>query len=156
MDLPVFYLQPGNLFIDPKPHLVTTVLGSCVAVCLWDARRGFGGMTHSVLPAPLPGDIASLRHTGVSITRLADAMAAHGSAHRDLRAKLFGGASILVSGLGGFAIGPANVRMALASLKRLSIPVVAQDVRGDTGLVIRMDTGCGDVWLRRIAGPAAA
>lgn len=156
MDLPVVYLQPGNLFLDPKPHLVTTVLGSCVAVCLWDMRRGFGGMTHSVLPAPLPGEIASPRHTGISITRLVDAMYSFGSVHADLQAKLFGGASMLVSGNSSFAIGPANVRTALAALKRLDIPVVAQDVRGHAGLVIRMDTGRGHVWLRRIAGPAAA
>jgi len=26
------------------------VLGSCVAVCLWDKRRGVGGMNHFVLP----------------------------------------------------------------------------------------------------------
>ncbi len=29
---------------------VTTILGSCVAVCLWDESHGIGGMNHYLLP----------------------------------------------------------------------------------------------------------
>ena len=45
------YLQPGQLIAAPEPLEISTVLGSCVAVCLWDRRRGQGGANHFLLPS---------------------------------------------------------------------------------------------------------
>lgn len=155
-ELPTVFLQQGRLFFDRRPHLVTTVLGSCVSVCLWDQSKGYGGMTHSVLPVPLPGDTPSPRHTEIAITELVEAMLAEGSRSRDLRAKLFGGASLWPIARVDLSVGAANVRAALAALKHHRIPVMAQQVQGTAGVVIRMDTGQGEVWLRRIASNTAA
>ncbi len=44
------YLHPGNLFAHRTPHIVTTILGSCVAVCLWDPINNIGGINHYMLP----------------------------------------------------------------------------------------------------------
>jgi chemotaxis protein CheD len=155
-ELPNVFLQQGQLFFDPKPHLVTTVLGSCVSVCLWDTQRGYGGMTHSVLPVPLPGDVPSPRHTEIAVAHLVQAMMAQGSRTGDLRAKLFGGASMLPVTRADLAVGAANVRVAVETLRRHRIPVVVQEVQGTSGRVIRMDTGAGEVWMRRIESNDAA
>jgi len=154
-DLPIVHLHPGEMFLDRRPHLVTTLLGSCVAVCLWDSRLAYGGMTHSVLPAPLPGEVPSPRHTRVAVSSLLQAMLDGGSRRGDLRAKLFGGAS-LYSTDGGVAVGAANVRAARAALRHHRIPLLVEEVEGGTGVVIKMDTGRGHVWLRRMAGKEAA
>ena len=45
-----FYLHPGRLLVSTEPAAVTTILGSCVSVCLWDESRGIGGMNHHLLP----------------------------------------------------------------------------------------------------------
>src|SRR6185503_16258878 len=40
------YLAPGRLYASAGPVQVTTILGSCVAVCLWDAHERVGGINH--------------------------------------------------------------------------------------------------------------
>ena len=153
---PTVFLQQGQFFFDRRPHLVTTVLGSCVAVCLWDRSKGYGGMTHSVLPLPLPGDTPSPRHTEIAVSRLIRAMLDEGSEHGDLRAKLFGGASLFPVAKVSQGVGASNVRAAVAALKEHRIPLLAQEVEGKSGMVIRMDTGLGEIWLRRISSTDAA
>ena len=49
-DLIRVYLQPGQLYASGQPSAVTTVLGSCVAICLWDPVVSVGGMNHYLLP----------------------------------------------------------------------------------------------------------
>ena len=44
------YLHPGGLWAEPCAATITTVLGSCVSVCLWDPERALGGINHFVLP----------------------------------------------------------------------------------------------------------
>ena len=44
------YLYPASLFADKEPHIVTTILGSCVAVCLYDSVLNQGGINHYMLP----------------------------------------------------------------------------------------------------------
>jgi chemotaxis protein CheD len=44
------YLHPGQIYTDAHAAYVTTVLGSCVAVCLWDPVARVGGMNHFLLP----------------------------------------------------------------------------------------------------------
>lgn len=149
-NLPTVYLKAGELFVDRRPHLVATVLGSCVAVCLWDAHLGYGGMTHSLLPAPRPGECPSPRHTEVAVARLVQGMLHQGSRRGDLRAKLFGGANLLMPRTSSITVGSANVHAALTALKRHGIPLTAREVDGHSGLVIKMDSGQGEVWVRRI------
>jgi chemotaxis protein CheD len=44
------YLAPGLLYASAGAAQVTTILGSCVAVCLWDSEGRVGGMNHFLLP----------------------------------------------------------------------------------------------------------
>ena len=54
----VVKVAPGAYFATASDVVMVTVLGSCVAACLWDARRRIGGMNHFMLPGP--GDSARL------------------------------------------------------------------------------------------------
>jgi hypothetical protein len=38
-----YYLHTGQVFATDEPYAVTTILGSCVAVCLWDDRSQVAG-----------------------------------------------------------------------------------------------------------------
>jgi chemotaxis receptor (MCP) glutamine deamidase CheD len=46
------FLLPGTLHCSAEHAIIATILGSCVAVCLWDCVRGNGGMNHFLLWAP--------------------------------------------------------------------------------------------------------
>ncbi len=51
------YLHPGEVYVTGEPTRITTILGSCVSVCLFDARAGVAGLNHFLLPrAAIPAD----------------------------------------------------------------------------------------------------
>lgn len=149
------FLEPGAVHCAAEPTLISTILGSCVAVCLHDARLRFGGMNHFVLPRASM-DEPSPRFADVAIERLVNGMLGLGSLRADLRAKVFGGAAVLPLGRAGDTVGTHNVRAALERLRAHGIPVVAQRTGGSRGLMIRLYTDSGDVLVRAsAAGPGA-
>src|SRR5438067_1584935 len=56
------FLLPGQMFASRQPTTVTTILGSCVAVCLWSPRTGGGGMNHYLLPEGASNETNRLRY----------------------------------------------------------------------------------------------
>jgi chemotaxis protein CheD len=151
--LPHVYLLPGTLYCAAQPTLVTTVLGSCVAVCLSDRRRAFSGINHFVLPR-LERAHPSLRYGDFSIDQLVQAMRGLGSAVHDLEAKVFGGAAVLAMASSERNIGIQNADIAIERLQSLRIPVVARRTGGKCGMAIRLFTASGDVLVRRIKSSA--
>jgi len=93
---PIF-LPPGAICCPAEPAVVSTILGSCVAVCLWDGRRQLGGMNHFLLPRCGQSQ-PSPRYGDVAVSRLLAALERLGCRPADLRAKLFGGAAVLPYG----------------------------------------------------------
>jgi chemotaxis protein CheD len=145
---PIVRLKPGEVFFDPKPHRLATLLGSCVAVCLWDEERRMGGMTHSLVPS---GGKDALHATDASIRELIQRMIRAGCRTEAIRAKLFGGFSPL-KGLGvNGGIGAANIDSAVAVLGSYGISIVAREIMGDGGIVIYQDTETGEVTGRLIS-----
>ena len=145
---PTRTLMPGDLVCDRAQQYLGTVLGSCVAVCLWDSQLRFGGMNHFLLPnRPSNGDY-SFKFGDVAVPELIDSMLAQGSRLHHLQAKLFGGAYVLHAGDPAFAVGRRNVEIAVAELIVRRIPIVASRLSGTQGLVIRQCTSCGDVRVR--------
>ena len=90
-----FYLHPGQLFVSSEGHAVTTILGSCVAVCLCDPVAKIGGINHFLLPVFNGDGMASSRFGDVAIQELVRQLLAHGSRLHMLQAKIFGGACVL-------------------------------------------------------------
>jgi chemotaxis protein CheD len=149
---PVF-LSPGEMRCRTDAAVVSTILGSCVAVCLWDKQRRFGGINHYLLPrrgvAP-----PSLRYGDVALFRLSREMESLGCREADLRAKVFGGAAVLPYGSRAETVGAQNVSVALETLRYLGIPVLARRTGGERGLFIRFNTGTGRVLVRELAASA--
>lgn len=143
------YLQPGQLLICHEPTTVTTILGSCVSVCLWDHRKGIGGINHYVLPHGYDGRELSPRCGPIAIARLIESMRALGSSH-GLQAKLFGGAWILAAPQRADHIGALNVQVARDELARAGIPIAAEDVGGNRGRKIVFHTESGIALVRKL------
>ena len=145
------YLFPGMLFAEPGEHEVSTVLGSCIAVCLWDARRRIGGMNHFLLPLWNGEGLASPRYGNVAIGKLLERMRELGCRPAALQAKVFGGGTMVQTGGGLWNIGERNAMVAKDLLEEAGIPVVGRDVGGAQSRRIRFLTATGEVFLKRLA-----
>ncbi len=151
------YLHPGEVCFCAEPSRVETVLGSCVAVTMWDRRRGAASICHAVLPWSNGDGGDPLRYVDSAIGRMLAALDAHGSRRQDIEVKLFGGASM--HGNNRVSVGRQNVEAALATLASQGLKPQAVDTGGAQGRKLRFDTATGEVWLKRISaartGPEA-
>jgi chemotaxis protein CheD len=144
------YLPPGQLVVCADPCAVTTIVGSCVAVCLMDRVARVGGMNHYILPFKARNDDC-LRYGAVAIPRLIDGVLAMGGRRDRLEAKVFGGASV-VGALchDGDHLGSRNVRLARQILSENGIPIIAEDVNGDRGRKVFFQSDEGTAWVRKL------
>jgi chemotaxis protein CheD len=147
----VVYLLPGRVFISREPSIVRMVLGSCVAVCAWDPYAEVGGANHFLLPHTFTTGQPSPRFGNVAIQQLLDQLLASGASRRNLKAKLFGGSCVLQAFQGREEhLGSQNVLAARAQLEGEGIPVVAEDVGGNSGRRVIFQTDDGSAWTRRL------
>ena len=145
------YLHPGRIFASPEPCTVRMILGSCVAVCLWDPRQAIGGANHFLLPYHVGECQDSLRFGNVAILRLIEKLLALGCAKQSLKAKLFGGSCVLEAFQKNAAnLGTNNVLVARKLLAEEGIAVVAEDVGGHRGRRLVFQTDDGGAWVRRL------
>ncbi len=142
------YLHPGQAFIAAEPAELTTVLGSCVAVCLFDPAAAVGGMNHYLLPLEVHSE-KSLRYGGQAMEHLLAGVLGAGGLRDRLQAKVFGGASV-IDAFRHRNLGADNVELALRFLERAGIPVLERDVgeRGGRKLVFHTDSGVA--WVKRL------
>lgn len=156
-DVPVngreqIYLQPGQLHAAARPTTITTILASCVAVCLYDVSRGYGGMNHFLLPNAIESDSIPARYGALATRLLIERLCNLGSRPADLEAKVFGGASVLyvLARPGRPSLGDENAQCAFRVLSEARIRVVASDVGGSRSrkLVFRTEDGTAAIkWL---------
>jgi chemotaxis protein CheD len=108
----------------------STVLGSCVAVCLCDPLAGAGGMNHFLLPGePKNRQARDVERYGVHLMEvLINDLMKLGATRDRMQAKVFGGANI-VRGLGN--IGAHNAEFARHYLRHEGIRIVAEDLGGE-------------------------
>lgn len=144
------FLYPAALFASKKPYQVSTILGSCVAVCLWDPILKFGGINHYMLPLWNGQGLASPRYGNIAIEKLIDKMVAIGSTKKKLRAKVFGGAEVITTSINQFHIGERNIAIAREILENEKIPIVSSSVGGKRGRKIVYITKTGEVLQRYI------
>ena len=124
-------VQGEHAVVTEPGVVITTLLGSCVAVCLHDAVARVGGMNHFLLGEPgvdqqlAPSD---LQRYGIhAMELLINAMMQAGSTRRNLRAHIYGGANI-IAGLGN--IGSSNARFARRFIETEGIAIGHVDVGG--------------------------
>ncbi|WP_224360935.1 GAF domain-containing protein [Hyalangium versicolor] len=144
------YLEPGGLVAAARPTEVTTILGSCVAVCLWDEQLHVGGVNHFLLPSALVGQQPGGRHGDAAIPMLLRELERMGSQRKNLRAKLFGGAHMAGPPVPGAkpGLGQRNAELARQMLEELGIPILATDLGGGSGRKLRFRTDDGTALIK--------
>ncbi|MFN6982262.1 MAG: chemotaxis protein CheD [Brevundimonas sp.] len=127
-------ISQGQYSISDDPDaVITTVLGSCVAACIRDPKRGVGGMNHFVLPeppTPLSAQDDPSRYGSYLMQRLIDGLLEAGANPYRLEAMVFGGAS---PGGSFYNIGARNMAFAREFLADRGIAVVDSICGGRAG-----------------------
>ncbi len=147
------YVPPGGFSIARVPTSISTILGSCVSVCLWDPDAQVGGLNHFLLPYWAEGGGASWRYGNAAIEGLIDALVAAGARESNLSAKVFGGARVLAAFSanghhGSGHLGGRNVEVAQQTLRRRAIPIVAEATGGERGRKLIFHTDDGSAWIK--------
>lgn len=142
------FIHVGQIHIDVSPESISTVLGSCVAVCLYDARQGIGGMNHYLLPFWNGNGLQSPKFGNISIPKMVEDMLEHGASLKNMEAKIFGGASMYDTGLDSMQIGVKNILVARELLAEYKIPIIVEDVGGNYGRKIQFNLETGKILLK--------
>ncbi len=150
-NFPKHYLYPGDLFVNRKPHRVTTLLGTCVAVCLWDKELNVGGINHYLLPNSAEKTDEPLKYGNTSIKLLIHKLITMGAKKENLRAKVIGGAQ---NADNYFDTGRQNVFVAIQILTDEGIPIVGKNVGGKLGRKIVFFTHTGEVFMKMLNSSA--
>jgi chemotaxis protein CheD len=161
--MPQRHLRPGELLVTQEPQWVVTLLGSCVAVTMFNARFHLAAICHAMLPKPrgkaVPDRNADQKFHYVSYA--IPAMAARFAQLRlppeEVEVKMFGGGNVI--DLGGApnddrSIGDANVALARHLLRSGRFQIMGESVGGRRGCKILFNTQSGLVLHKRLAREA--
>lgn len=117
---------PGEYFVASEDLVIQTVLGSCIAACIWDGKARLGGMNHFMLPDGEGGD-GSGRYGSYAMELLINEMLKMGARRETMQAKVFGGGAVM-AGFTTMNVGERNTKFVLDYLATERIPIVSQDV----------------------------
>lgn len=156
-DKKIVTIYSGNYYVSNDPKVVIyTLLGSCIAVCLFDAQKGIGGMNHFMLPKQSP---YNYRHEGSnpgwfgldSLDLMIDEITRMGGALPQLTAKIFGGAQVVENlDLINTNVPDANINFTVDYLAAKKIPVIAKDLGGFSGRKIFYCLADNSVLVQRL------
>jgi len=155
--LKVTTLYSGDYYVTDKPkELIVTILGSCVAACLYDPVAKIGGMNHFLLPdAGITGSAANLgestRYGAFAMEQLINGLLRLGGLKTRLEVKVFGGANVINNSA---MIGSKNVSFVRQFLKSEGLNITASDLGGDYPRRLRFYPDTGKTMLLKLARKA--
>lgn len=133
----------GDYYVSDQPNeVITTILGSCVAVCLYDPVVKIGGLNHFLLPGFCDSSSGTTSCGLNMMELLINALQKKGAKRNRMRAKMFGGAQMRQ---GLTDIGKENVDFTQDFLRHEGIPCISQSVGGLVGRRLRFWPATGEV-----------
>lgn len=144
-DITKHFLYPSALMVSSEPCEIMTILGSCVAVCLYDPALRIGGINHFMLPLWNGTGLASPKYGNIAIEKLIEKLKQLGCKPGKLKAKVFGGGEVISNIRQQISIGARNIEIAKDILKESGIPIVSFSLGGKYGRKIIFNTSTGEV-----------
>lgn len=117
---------PGEYFVTGENMVICTVLGSCIAACLWDRTLNIGGMNHFMLPEGDSTDVSG-RYGSYAMELLINEMIKLGARRETMQAKIFGGGQVMAN-FTTMNVGERNTDFVTQYLQTERIPIVSEDV----------------------------
>ncbi len=162
----VLTIFAGELFVSTKKEIISTVLGSCISVCLYDISLGIGGMNHFMLPVDQSNpnnklqsggaikkeDLSekSMRYGITAMERLIAELQKAGADRKNIRAKVFGGGNVLKHSGRTQTVGEKNINFARAYLKMEQISIEKENVGANFGRKIFFLTENNSVFMKKV------
>jgi len=154
-ELPALFLKPGEMVLSADPLVITTLLGSCVAVTMFSPRLRLGAICHALLPScrreqPCDNQEAG-KYVQCAIALMLKELNARGVLNSEVEVKLFGGSDMFDTVEGSrLSVGRQNLEMALSVLEEASVRILTRDLGGPRGRKIIFHTQTGEVFLKRL------
>ena len=143
-----YFLKPGFIYVSTKPTMISTVVGSCIAVCVFDRKQKIGGMNHFQFPVIRNTNHATARYGNVAVPALINLMIDEGSKNEHLEAQIFGGS--YNPEIGDKNIGQENIRIAKKILTKKRIHLASEDVGGEKGRKIIFNTNTNELAVVKV------
>ncbi len=148
-----YELFAGDYYATKEKNVVlTTLLGSCVSVCLKDKTTGVVGMNHFMLPSNLRRDeiifSEDARYGINAMEKMINDMMRLGARRDTLEAKVFGGGKVMDTTL--INVSQSNIDFARTYLKMEDIPIIAENLGGKYGRKLFFFPDRFTVYLKRI------
>jgi chemotaxis protein CheD len=149
-------ILPGQYFVTTQEKMLVTVLGSCVAACLYDPQTGAGGMNHFMLPSvnktvvELEQDACMITKYGVhAMEILINDLVKAGVDKQRIKAKVFGGGKVVPSFVQQ-DVGRFNAEFVTQFLHTEGIEILASDLCDVYARKIYFFPATGKVLMKRI------
>jgi len=146
----VVQILPGQYYVTNKEEYITTVLGSCISVCLRDPISNIGGMNHFMLPGD---EIVKGKHDDIArfgthaMEMLINDLLKMGANKKLLVAKVIGGGSMFKSEQG---VGIRNAEFAREFLRLEGFPIEGEDVGSEFSRKVRFNPVSGKVAVKKL------
>ncbi|MBJ7554400.1 chemoreceptor glutamine deamidase CheD [Marinomonas spartinae] len=145
---------PGEYYASKDDIMITTLLGSCVAACLFDEEAKVGGLNHFLLPGE-DGDNSMLSSSGrygvYAMELLVNHLMKLGARRERIKAKVFGGANVIKSLSSASSVGERNVAFIMMYLKQENIPVCSSSVLDITPRKVNFFPQSGKAFVKQLA-----
>ena len=173
------FIVAGEVCVLAEPATLVTVLGSCVAVCLWSAEARVGGINHYLVPRSLPSDqnyLGGERAIAALIDQMLSQLSSPPSSRASIQSPSQRGSrppqwpilrapaanvhrrQLIAKVFGGAHTGQhgwnggaENILMAWAELRKAGIPIIAADVGGTDSRRISFNVATGQVQVQRMS-----
>lgn len=141
------FLNPGETGCGFRHEVFGTLLGSCVAICLWHPKRQFGSISHFILPGAPPVPDVEGKYGNTAFAHQQRDLIRHGVEIRECVAKIFGGGQMFVCASMP-DIGQRNIAMARELVAGAGLSVAAENVGGTGYRRLYFDVESGEVWVK--------
>lgn len=145
------FLQPGELYWGDYQTRIRTLLGSCVAICLWHPHRLEGGMCHYMLPSRTRPDGVQYdpRYADEALEIFRAETEKNGTRISAYQAKIFGGGKMFAPRESGEVIGERNIKAARQLIEKYALNVVAESLGGNYHRKLHFELWSGSVWQKK-------
>ncbi len=146
------HIHIGEYRASSSPLVIKTLVGSCIAVCLYDPQNRIGGMNHILLPgkADFNNYDSPARFGMNAMELLINRIMNLGGNRFNLVAKIFGGANVVAAISSKNGMGKKNSEFVLEYLHNESIKIIGEDIGGNESRRIYFHTDSGTVFIKRI------
>lgn len=147
-------IMPGEYYVSVQNEMISTVLGSCISVCVYDGVAGVGGMNHFMLPADADTSTCNstqvnqnTRYGNYAMEMLVNDILLNGGRRNKLRFKVFGGGNVM-SGLSN--VGERNVAFIRSFIANERYIIDAEDLGDDFPREVHFFPMTGKVRVKRL------